>query len=315
MLDNMSHRIKNFVFLLTFFSVIGSSLWLLMQSDSPSKAKAEIHSTIAPKPVHLEFGVVDPDNKFAGRKDVKTDALFIPWATKNYEKTVIRLNALPGDRKLMITVEPWPEKKGEDLFSQASLGYYDASITQLCTEFKSLSKTTTIRFAHEMEAPNSIYPWANASPGEYIALYRHFVDVCKKSFSTASFMWSPNGEKSAAKFYPGKEYVDVIGLSAYGYPEFEQVIYNRKLSFIDMFQRKYNSVADFPEPIYLAEFGVSSTAEYQAEYLQDAFLQMQNQFLFPKLIGVNYFYYYNPSPWIPGITPPDYRLDTKLIQL
>ena len=311
----MTHRMKNFIFLLTFFSVIGASLWVLMQSDPSDTAEAEAHSNTLSKPVNLELGIVDPDNKFAGRKDIKTDALFVPWASKNYEKTVVRLNALSSDRKLMITVEPWPEKTGDELFLKASSGYYDASITQLCTEFKSLSKTTTIRFAHEMEAPNSVYPWANVSPDEYIALYRHFVDVCKKSFSTASFMWSPNGEKSAPKFYPGKEYVDVIGLSAYGYPEFEQVIYGHNLSFVEMFQRKYNSVADFPEPIYLAEFGVSSTVEYQTEYLQDAFLQMQNQFLFPKLIGVNYFYYYNPSPWIPGITPPDYRFDIKLIRL
>ena len=81
----------------------------------------------------------------------------------------------------------------------------------------------------EMDLANKRYPWSHWTPTEYIAAYRHFVNVCRGVASNAKFMWSPRGEANLRDYYPGNDYVDSIGLSGFGYQKYEIAVYGKAL--------------------------------------------------------------------------------------
>ena len=76
-----------------------------------------------------------------------------------------------------------------------------------------------IRFAHEMEMrPKykiSWYSWqAERSPEQYIAAWRHVVDLGHSINPRIKWVWSPNKiDEYADPFYPGDDYVDYLGVT------------------------------------------------------------------------------------------------------
>jgi beta-mannanase len=83
-----------------------------------------------------------------------------------------------------------------------------------------------IRFAHEM---NGVwYPWGTTNgnrAAEFPEAWRHVVDLFRDMGATnALWVWSPNILRGAssttiAQFWPGPEYVDVVGMTGFGVRE------------------------------------------------------------------------------------------------
>ncbi len=70
-----------------------------------------------------------------------------------------------------------------------------------------------IRFGHEMDLGGN-YPWAGQAPDEYVAAYRHFVDLFRSNdVNNVLWVWSPAGTLEAPDYYPGDDYVDYAGLT------------------------------------------------------------------------------------------------------
>jgi beta-mannanase len=93
-----------------------------------------------------------------------------------------------------------------------------------------------VRFAHEMNL--SRYHWGGSmddygpeSPGKYRDMFRHVVRIFRESGAgNALFAFCPNAESvpnpmhdpeagwnRAARYYPGDEYVDVLGMDGYNW--------------------------------------------------------------------------------------------------
>jgi mannan endo-1,4-beta-mannosidase len=116
----------------------------------------------------------------------------------------------------------------ENLFSNqdSSLVRYNVWLDHLAQFFKSLkasdnSTLIPILFRPFHECNGSWFWWGKnrATPQEYIQLYQYTVNyLMKKNVHNLLYVYSPNKFKSTDKYlswYPGDNYVDVLGLDAY----------------------------------------------------------------------------------------------------
>lgn len=204
-------------------------------------------------------------------------------------------------------LEAWP--KGRDLtLANIAGGEWDEYFTQLATDIKTANIPIAFSFAHEFNA--DWYPWGTCArpeqyennPGEnacdydntpqqYVAAWRHIHDIFRDIGATnAIWMWQPNHigprpEIGLKQYFPGKAYIDWVGVVAYyrgGY---------YKKSFERLFVPTFKQVRTFTKaPIIIPEVSVSGPptigASTRAKYIKD-FLAGINTY--PNVIGFIWF--------------------------
>src|SRR4029077_5323363 len=143
-----------------------------------------------------------------------------------------------------------------------------------------------IRWGHEMETADIRYPWSGASGENYVAAYRHFAERCRADAPKIYLVWSPKGAAGLAKYYPGRAFVDLVGLSIYELPAYDLDLFGTVMSFQNLFMPKYHRVVAFDQPVIIAEMGVSGDPSYQARWMVGFFRSVQN---FPLLRTAVYF--------------------------
>ncbi len=190
----------------------------------------------------------------------------------------------------MITWEPWREGGGiyqsAYLLDNITFGNYDYYLYEYANDVKAWGKPVLLRMMHEMNG--NYYPWSctvnSGDPGKYVAAFRHVVDIFRDvGANNACFVWSPNYASPPAvvgqcadltRLYPGDEYVDFIGVSAYNWgrdtsrgPGWSQL---KPLldDFLDTMARHFPG-----KEIIVAETGTSSDAgvEAAAQWLGNTF--------------------------------------------
>jgi endoglucanase len=159
-----------------------------------------------------------------------------------------------------------------------------------------------------MEQPSDRYPWARGDASGYIAAYRYFVDACRKIVPRARFVWSPKGEGGLAAYYPGDNYVDLIGVSVWGLEKWDREQYGRPRSFAKTFNEKYRRVAQFGKPVIIAELGVAGRKRYRQNWISEISALSSGPNPFPLLTGIVYFYDKEPYHWPSGYGSPDWRV-------
>ncbi len=193
----------------------------------------------------------------------------------------------PTEASLQVTFEPWVP------LSDISAGKYDYNISAFVDDLASYPGTIRFRFGHEMiqdDIPNNggeWYPLWQDHPEEYKAAYRHVWNLFKeKGVNNVEFVWCPNQHISdyavLEKYYPGKEYVDWIGIDGYGYPG---------TSFDTIFEAIYKAIVEHPEifgdkDIMLGEFAAME-GDYKAAWIQDAFNKIKAEY--DKIKAVYWF--------------------------
>ena len=98
-----------------------------------------------------------------------------------------------------------------------------------------------------METTDVRYPWSGADGDSYIAAYRHFAAKCRANAPNIYLVWSPKGAPGLEKYYPGRAFVDLVGLSVYELPAYDLDHYGKLMSFQDIFMPKYNRVIVFDD--------------------------------------------------------------------
>src|SRR5437879_13844273 len=78
-----------------------------------------------------------------------------------------------------------------------------------------------LRCGHEMENVTGRYPWAVRNAELYKNAYRHFVTACRLYTHNISYIWSPVGDNGCERYWPGPAFVDFVGLSVFGFPQFD----------------------------------------------------------------------------------------------
>ncbi len=271
----------------------------------------------AAPPGDLPFGVYDPGGYFANDKDVQIEHLFLPWEDVYLPSlTEADKYALARKRALLVTIEPWTWSRSERNTPQhlrrgIADGSYDANMRAICQVLNTLQSPVTVRWGHEMDDNNGQFIWAGWAPKDYIAAYRRMVDVCRKAAPKVRYMWSPLGDAGMERYYPGDSYVDLVGISVFGFQPWDKAHYGHDRSFEEVMAPRYQRAAAFGKPVVVAELGYSGDQAYV-----DAW---ENQVRtlgpkYPKLVGVVYFNYPEVYNWPGGFGRPDWRVDHRVLK-
>lgn len=272
----------------------------------------------AAPPGPLPFGVYDPGGDFTNDKNVQIEHLFLPWEDV-YLPSLKEADsyALERHRALLVTIEPWTWSRSErntprHLMNGIFDGTYDKNMRTICEVLNTLQSPVTVRWAQEMDDDNGQFIWAGWKPETYIAAYRREIDICRKAAPKVRYMWSPTGLEGMEKYYPGDDYVDVVGISVFGYQPWDQAHYNRDQTFEDIMAPRYKRAAAFGKPVVVAELGYSGKQAYVDNW--ENTVRMVSKEKYPQLVGVVYFNYPEVYNWPEGFGRPDWRVHHRVLK-
>ncbi|AMM22430.1 hypothetical protein AX769_13455 [Frondihabitans sp. PAMC 28766] len=193
----------------------------------------------------------------------------------------------------MMTWETQPSVNtpGQDLtaYSLANItkGNFDAYITAYAKAIVANGQPMAIRLDQEMNA--NWYPWGNGTNGntggpEFVAMWQHVHDIfqAQGANNLVAWVWAPNRvnnlsatsgfqEESYTKsFYPGTNYVDWVGMSAYLRPPYSS---GETYSFDHTFTLTLKQLRDIApgKKIILAEIGASEIGGQKSKWITDLF--------------------------------------------
>lgn len=271
-----------------------------------SKDKRPLIHSDGPK-----LGCYDPYGDFSDENRIVTEHLFLPWED-------VELSFLPAaddyamqrGRNILVTIEPWSwnidwNVKSDELRSAILEGRHDANMRAILEVLSGFRAPVTIRWAQEMENPSGRFTWSMWEPQDYIDAFRRMHGITKEMLPNASMMWSPKGLETAGDYYPGDEFVDLVGLSVFGYDRYEQIEYGQPRTFAEDLKLGYDTTVGFGKPIWVAELGYEGELEYLAQWVQDV---TRNYAEYPELKEVVYFNDKEVWPWPHDLGLPDWRV-------
>jgi mannan endo-1,4-beta-mannosidase len=123
-------------------------------------------------------------------------------------------------------------------------------LDKVATGLKELQNKGVVVFLNPFaEANASWFWWGDANPTDFIALYRDVYNylVTKKGLDNLIFIYEPTTHyPTALQYYPGDEYVDMIGFSLF-------VDYNKELNSSDI--PGYQELKKLGKPLAIAQWG------------------------------------------------------------
>jgi cellulose synthase (UDP-forming) len=264
----------------------------------------------------VNYGVYDFDQRksFFQARGVAIEHIFVSWLSESDSISPSFRYATERNRWLMITIEPFAAegRNKRQLLEDIVAGAYNPNIATVCRIIGSLKSTVFVRWGHEMETDDIRYPWSGANSDSYIAAYRYFAARCRADAPNILYVWSPRGDRGLAEYYPGKAYVDFVGLSLYALPAHDLDYFGKVMNFRDAFTPKYNRAIAFNKPMMIAEMGVSGDPTYQARWMAGFFRSLQH---FPSLRTVVYFNAKDsPGVWPQKYGIPDWTIDPNIFE-
>lgn len=193
----------------------------------------------------------------------------------------------------MITWEPWLNSFAKDVddskhvYELIEQGYFDHFITEFAEKLKNIKRPIFLRFAHEFDNP--FYPWYVSSDDaiNFKKAWIHTYEIFKNSDAVnVIWIWNPWKAENVALFYPGKEYVDWIGVNIlnYGHVNKEGEWYDFK-SLYDPFHSEFGNLPS--TPVIISEFGSLKNVQRQNEWIENGFNVIQSEF--KEIKSVVYF--------------------------
>jgi beta-mannanase len=296
-------------------ALAGAAMALSLPLGSPSDGAPDQGQPAAKRPLltenSIEFGAYDPHGDFSDERRASIEHLFLPWEDIDLSLLpVADAYALERGRTLMISVEPWSwsvdwRVSSVELLDGILAGRYDANMAAVCSAAAELESPITIRWGQEMEDRDGQFSWAQWSPEGFIAAYQRFVRECRKHLPDATYVWSPKGDPTLTEYYPGDEYVDVIGLSVFGYQPYDRSNFGGERTFAQALEPGYRLVEGFGKPIFVAELGYEGDLDYVSSWAKAVATPHSE---FPKLTAVVYFNDRETYDWPLNMGRPDWRI-------
>ncbi len=229
--------------------------------------------------------------------------IYVAWGDKEteqfpmkYAKIIYDLGSLP-----MITWEPWlndfnREKHGlpivKDANKQGMLavaqGDYDFYIDHWANRLKEFHRPVFIRLGHEMNDPYR-YPWGpqNNKPEDFVKAWKHVFNRFKKlKVNNILWIWSPQPAYLHYKeYYPGKEYVNWVGVGALNYGTVAP--WSKWWTFKEIFGDYYDLLNAFNKPIMVTEIGSLTVGGNREKWFNNAFTNLPEKY--PNLKALLFF--------------------------
>jgi len=264
---------------------------------------------------NVELGVYDPQNAFVSNSVISVEHIFVQWQLGDAWHRVRNAMGVAAerDRRLMVTLEPWTKATNwvdgaERLLNEVVDGAFDEEINAVCAEIGNNKNEVWIRWGHEMEDPVGRYPWAQNDPAAYIRAFRHFVQKCRILAPNALYVWSPKGERALHAYYPGDDYVNLVGISVYGMKSWEIAYYGKTRSATENVWEKYERVSKYKKPIVMAELGIYGDTAYIQAWISELSKKIE---AFPLIQAIVYFNDQEPHLWPDPYGAPDWRVSAS----
>lgn len=273
--------------------------------------------SVAAPPGTVPFGAYDPGGDFTNDPAPVIEHLFLPWEDVYLQS----LNdadayALERNRALLVTLEPWTWSRSERNTAQylragIAKGEYDQNMRDICTVIGGLKSPVTLRWAHEMDDESGQFIWAGWQPEDYIAAFRRMITICRESAPNINVMWSPLGDEGMEAYYPGDDYVDIVGITVFGLQEWDQNKFGRDRTYAEIMEPRYHRAAAFGKPVVVAELGYSGSEAYVADWENTVRVARPD---LPNLVGVVYFDQREVYAWPENYGLPDWRINNRTIR-
>jgi hypothetical protein len=211
---------------------------------------------------------------------------------------VISRGAVP-----QVTWEPWDASGSPSdpsyALSTITDGSHDAYIQASAQAAAGYGKPFQLRFAPEMNG--NWAPWEGSlngnTPQLYVAAWRHVTMIFRAAGATnVQWVWAPNNGPTStiASYYPGDDYVDVIGLDGYnwgsGLAQWQ--------TFTQAFGPSYAIVTALSstKPIEITETASAEAGGSKASWITSAFLT-EIPASFPRVVAVIWFDVNKETDW------------------
>ncbi|OBF89197.1 endoglucanase family protein [Mycolicibacterium flavescens] len=205
-----------------------------------------------------------------------------------------------GGAEPIVSWEPWcwTGDRSPALMESLRAGALDDHIYRWADEIGEWGRHAFIRFAHEFNG--NWYPWTppgGTTPSAYVSAWRHVHDIfTEKDVSNVDWIWAPTvgGAGILADWYPGHEYVDVLGVDGYNWgtclPSSNWVSPEQLFGAV---LDELRSIAT-DKPILIAEVGCAESGGSKAEWIASfvEFLQQQRD-----VVGFVWFDHVKETDW------------------
>lgn len=242
------------------------------------------------------LGVYDPGVAVTGAVDA--EEVFLQWKPASGDEVrtqatrIFQLGRVP-----VIAIEPYPwDGNRTTLFPDIVAGRYDVVTRDIAQAVADFSPAPIyIRFAHEMNY-TGVNPWAQGNPAAFIAADRHFASIMRTLAPNAQLIWSPGGDDDSARYYPGDDVVDQIGVTMLAATEWNYVH-----TFAELVAS--HSLPQFHKPTIICELG-AAVPDQSAWVRQIRPVMAQH----PEIMGAIYFDAKDPGVFNGPPANPDFRL-------
>ncbi len=192
-------------------------------------------------------------------------SLYLSWnkdIEKNFPQNLIdsiyHKKALP-----VITWEPWLNTFENNLtngelhvYDYINTGFFDNYLKNFANKLKALDRPVFLRFAHEFDNP--FYPWyvtGNDGETKFKRAWIHVYEVFKnQNADNVIWIWNPWQAENIKSFYPGKDYVDWVGVNILNYGALNES--KKSHNFKSLYEPFHEVLKDLPStPVMISELG------------------------------------------------------------
>ncbi|MBJ7881748.1 glycosyltransferase family 2 protein [Gelidibacter salicanalis] len=255
-------------------------------------------------------------NTIANRVDNKFNliSLYLAW-DKHFENSfptnlidsIYKQQSMP-----VITWEPWLNTfedniKDQHVYDLIVMGYFDRYLARFANTLKAINKPVFLRFAHEFDNP--FYPWFiegdNASE-KFKSAWVHTYEIFKKEGAdNVIWIWNPWKSHNISAFYPGKAYVDWMGVNVLNYGNLNAD--NTWYEFDALYQPFHDEFQNLPStPVIISEFGSlnNNPKESSSKWIDNAVTSIETNF--KEIKSIIYFNSQVDNNWPTGEKPNEY---------
>jgi len=310
------------IFILGSNQIENNSIDSLMLSEITNiinKEKEVIYSTynfirppqqkLSSEERNIIIGVYDYYSYLVNEEPITVEHLFVAFDNlrdgrfkKDFQKVIER------GHDVIVSFEPFHLPDGgidSNCLQSVIDGKYNNDLNDFFSIIMSTNQRIYLRYAHEMEIPITRYAWQSQDPVDYIHSYRHFMTYIKPWPENIKRVWGPAGDRGSIEWYPGDDLVDYISVTIFGLSDKNITDPDKQESFSTIYNRKSWRFRFNDKPLFITEFGVKGSEEFQTKWLEDAALVIREN---PKIVGINYFNMTdNPQAW-GEVKPPDWSI-------
>jgi len=195
-------------------------------------------------------------------------------------------NAYKNNKTLELTLQTsWQNAEEGNMVYDVLNGEYDEFLTNYAKTVSEFDHPVLFRLGNEMNG--DWCPYAGYNTSKDTMIFKEFYRYVHGFFEEAEadnviWIWNPNGKSfpdfewnDEVMYYPGDEYVDIVGLTAYNtgtyYPD------EKWITFRELYDPVYaKAAALYNQPLMITEFASSSVGGDKNQWIRDMFAHIDS---------------------------------------